>query len=192
MELQGFFSEFWNVLIPPILILPSITSRIHYSQTLNSIGWHHSSNQRNLLHFLLFYAHSYKTTNLAEILTPKSSCARVCRFFLFSKKPWKSQVLFLTWDLQGFFSDFENVLIPQNLILPSIISWTPPLQNLKKNLENPRYFFLYLGFARFFFSDFRNVLIPPNLILPSITSRIHYFQKKTLKIPVTCFLSWDL
>ena len=31
-DFQVFFSDFWNVLIPPILFLPSITSRIHYFQ----------------------------------------------------------------------------------------------------------------------------------------------------------------
>ena len=76
-------------------------------------------------------------------LFPTPSCHQNLRCSLYSSKNLGNpRYFFLTWDLQGFFSDFENVLIPQNLILPSIISWTPPLQNLKKNLENPRYLFL--------------------------------------------------
>ena len=121
-----------------------------FSQTLNSIGWHHSSNQRNVLHFSLVLCSYLQNHKFGPNYDPEQF---MCGpdFFVFQKKTWKPQVLFLTWDLQGFFSDFENVLIPQNLILPSIISWTPRSKIWKKHLENPRYFFLPGIFARFFF-----------------------------------------
>ena len=71
-------------------------------------------------------------------------------FSFFKKKNFEIPgTVLLTWDLQVF-SDFENVLIPQILILPSNLL-DPPLQNLKKNLENPRYFFLTWDLQGFFF-----------------------------------------
>ena len=66
-----------------------------------------------------------------------------------------------------------------------------PLQNVEKKRGKSQVLFCSLGIRKVFLTGFWNLLIPPILTLPSITSRIHYFQKKTLEFPGTCFLTWD-
>ena len=53
-----------------------------FSQTLNSIGMHHSSNQRHVLHFSIFLVFIVtKSQILAKMSTQKNSCVRGPGFF---------------------------------------------------------------------------------------------------------------
>ena len=159
-----------------------------FSQTLNSIGWHHSSNQRNVLHVSIVSVFIITTSQIWPKNRPRKN--RVGRLFSFFTKIGIPGFVFEPGICNVFFSYFENVLIPQNLILPSITSWTP-LSKIWKKTWNPRYCFFNLGFASFF-SDFWNVRIPPILSLPSITSRIHFSQKTNHWKSQVLFLNLEL
>ena len=58
--------------------------------------------------------------------------------------------MFLTWDVQVFFPDVENISIPQNLILLSVISWTPPSPKSEKKPRKSNVLFVLPWMCKLF------------------------------------------